>query len=1037
MHFNADELAEISGRLSGDHGHFPSSNLVNYGQTVILKPGARTFTGVLLSGEAVSELLGEDYEVFPVTLSYLPDVSSDGLDRVPVEASDLEAAIDALPEDDDAFGAKGGAIRKRYNRLLGRYRRFAVKASRKRSPKSMARAERLLSRLRSIFLKIQERGIDTEGLVRPDEAARQVAAMLSEAELTERAVPTVPNVSTPFDMPSGPPTFTVEQREADAELRQDVRADTPGYLFGSSEHDYFGIEEDVLPSEYEALVSEAERLDDRIEDADEVEAFGATGDAIRGKYQRLANRYRRFAAKAYRKGTPKLRAKAERLLSRVRKIYLKMQEKGLEVEGLTRPDELAEETEVFVLEAEVSSRATPGAPKKSAKSSKKSKRSKKKDEGEDEPSSEENEDEEGSSNMFGFEGTNFDFIDNEEEIVFGLQQTIQEVREAMGMDDDLDLLDDELNVMEDDSDRVREELEALDDMDDDDFGDDDFGDDDEDEDDEDDETSVKDVREARREARIAKAERDAAKAELARARAERRLSKISGEDDEDEGDSDLDEDEDKPAKAKKAKGKSKAKGGDEGEDNEEEGEEDGDLVASQRAKLSRAIKQVRSLLSDKQSSELLADTRGTLQEAGKLLSTLNFKARRGAKNGGIVYGRLRPVPAGGKADGITVVAIRRRNRNPQAAKVQAFAGSFGMASDGHLLDVYATDFLDRSEGFDALESMEAIRDYTGPNDFVYGAEDMMGARLFQTRGRELRQQMPAMRSKRLLKVAANPYRSRRSRRAAMQELRQRHAARMGAEEQQAEEIGYLFVTRGRELVQQMPELRSYRLYNIFSNPYRSERVRREALETLAERFASEQFGDDYGRMFRVRGRKAVALTPYASSRKLMEVASNPYRSSRVRAAAAAELAERHAERQGLPAPVAVVPNPISPQIVVQPTPITPATAPVTASIATPAPAPAPVPAPAPAPAASGPVYVPVANPAFSQPPAAYFQDQQALEREVAARAPALYGEWYPAEEDYGRAVGPDAYGSFAVQPYPYGDAAPLPAPRRAGPEVFA
>jgi hypothetical protein len=854
-------------------------------------------------------------------------------------------------------------------------------------------------------------------------------------------------------MPQGPPTFTVEQREADTQLKQDARAETMGYLFGSVEHDYFGIEEDVLPSEYQALVAEAERLDERVEDADEVDAFGAAGDSIRGKYQRLANRYRRFAAKAYRKGTPKLRAKAERLLSKVREIYLKMQEKGLEVEGLTQPEELAEETEVFVLESEVSSRATPGAPKKS--SSKKSKKAKKKsEEGEEEPS-EENEDEEGSSNMFGFEGTNFDFIDGEEEIVFGLQQVIQGVREAMGMDEDLDLLDDELNAMEDTSDKVREELDALDDLDDDfddDFGDDD--DDDEDDDEDEDGVSAKDVREARREARIAKAEREAAQAELKRAKAERRLSKMSGEDDEDDADLEDEEDEDRPAKAKKSKSKKPKDEDDEADENGEEGEEDGDLVASQRSKLARALKQVRSVLADKKSSELLADTRGTLQEAGKLLSTLNLKARRGAKNGGIVYGRLRPVPAGGKSDGITVVAIRRRSRNPKAAKVQAFAASFGMASDGHLLDVFATDFLDRSEGFDALESMESLHAYTGPNDFVYGDEDMMGARLFQTRGRDLRQQMPAMRSKRLLKVAANPYRSRRSRRAAMQELRQRHAARMGAEEQQAEEIGYLFVTRGRELMHQMPELRSYRLYDIFRNPYRSERVRREALETLAERFAGDAFGEDYGRMFRVRGRQAIALTPYASSRKLMEIANNPNRSPRVRAAAAAELAKRHAERRGLPEPVVVNPTP-TPQIVVQPTPITPATAPVTASIATPAPAPAPA-------SAAGPVYVPVANPAFVQPPApppppqpsaAYFQDQQALEREVATRMPALYGGWYPGDEDYGRAAGPDMdmdmdmnmdeedeaeeMGSFAVAPYPYGDAAPLPAPRRAGPEVFA
>ena len=366
-----------------------------------------------------------------------------------------------------------------------------------------------------------------------------------------------------------------------------------------------------------------------------------------------------------------------------------------------------------------------------------------------------------------------------------------------------------------------------------------------------------------------------------------------------------------------------------------------------------------------------------------------------------------------------MIAVRRRARNPQAAKVQAYAASFGMDSNGHMLDVYATDFLDRSGGYDGLESMEAIQYATGPNDYLHGEEefgqDMMG-RMFRTRGRELRQQMPAMRSGRLLQVASNPNRSRRSRRAAMQELRARYGAQEQAAESQAEEIGYLFVTRGRELMDQMPELRSYRLYNIFSNPYRSERVRREALQTLAARYAEDNFGEDYGRMFRVRGRRAVALAPQASSAKLLQVASNPYRSERVRAAAAAELAERHAAKQSLPAPVEVVPNPVAPQVVVQPTPITPATAPVTSSIATPAPAPAYVPVASPSftqPAAPAPA------PAPAQPSAAYFQDQQALEREVAAALPSYY-----------------AYDG-SMNTYPFGDAAPLPPPRRSGPEVFA
>jgi hypothetical protein len=397
---------------------------------------------------------------------------------------------------------------------------------------------------------------------------------------------------------------------------------------------------------------------------------------------------------------------------------------------------------------------------------------------------------------------------------------------------------------------------------------------------------------------------------------------------------------------------------------------------------------------------------------------MNLRLKKGSKNGGIDYGRLRPVPRGGGSDGITVIAVRRRARNPNATKVQSYAASFGMDSDGHMLDVFATDFLDRSEGFDALEGMEAIQYATGPNDYLYGegedefGQDMMG-RMFRTRGRELRGNVPGMKSGRLLQIASNPHRSRRSRRSAVQELRARYGAAQHAEETQAEEIGYLFVTRGRELMDQMPELRGYRLYSIFRNPHRSERVRQKAIHELAARYAEDTFGGEYGRMFRVRGRSAVALAPQAKSAKLLQVAANPYRSERVRAAAAAELAERHAARQGLPAPVEAVPDPAAPQIVVQPAPITPTTAPVTSAIVTPTPA-----------------YVSVASPAFTQsapapapaqPSAAYFQDQQALEREVAAALPSYYG--YD--------------GSMNAGPFPSGDGAPLPPPRRTGPEVFA
>ena len=985
MLFNADDLHDLAQRLSGEHGSFSSSNLVNYGQTVILRPGSRTSMGVLLSGEAAGELLGEDYEVFPATLTYKPDVSSDGLDRLPVELVELESELDRLDDTDEQFGARGERIRNRYMRVVGRFRRYAIKAKRTGKPGPRRRAAALLRRIGRIYSKMQERGIETGGLPTPPQIRRQARRMLRE--FNRPSAPKAPDAVTPFELPAPPPAFGVEQDEADEELAADARAESEGYLFGGDEHDYFGISDDTTPSEYLSLLSEAERLEDKIDEDDDLEdAFGAGGDVLRGRYERLANRFRRFSAKASRKGTERSSSKTERLLNKIRKLYLKLQEKGIEVEGLTTPDELAEETAAFVMEAgEV----------KSKRRGRKARRS----------SADESQNEEEDA-MFGVESAPFDFIDESEEIVFGLEAALEDARAALGLDEDLAGDDDDLSGddEEDDEAEFKAFLEGEDDEDD--FGDDEEGDEEEEAPESEDEPSV---REARRAAKVARLEADRAKSELRRVRAERKAERLSGEDE------DEDEDDVEDTKPSKAKGKAKA------EDSEDEIPEDesDDMVAVQRSKLSKAAKQASAILSDPKSAEVVSDLSSALREAKRLLSTMDIRLKKGSKNGGIDYGRLRPIPRGGGSDGITVIAVRRRARNPQAAKVQAYAASFGMDSSGHMLDVYATDFLDRSGGYDALESMEAMQYATGPNDYLYGDEefgqDMMG-RMFRTRGRELRQQMPAMRSRRLLQVASNPNRSRRSRRAAMQELRARYGAQEQAAESQAEEIGYLFVTRGRELMDQMPELRSYRLYNIFSNPYRSERVRREALQTLAARYAEDNFGEDYGRMFRVRGRRAVSLVPQASSAKLLQVASNPYRSERVRAAAAAELAERHAAKQSLPAPVEVVPDPAAPQVVVQPTPITPATAPLTSSITTPSPAPAYVPVASPAftqPAAPAPA------PASAQPSAAYFQDQQALEREVAAKLPSYY-----------------AYDG-SLNAYPFGEEAPLPPPRRSGPEVFA
>ena len=1028
--FNADDLHDLSGRLSGSHGEFPTSNLVNYGRTAIVKPGARTLTGVLLSGEAVADLLGEDFEVFPVTLTYATHIPSEGLDRVPVELAELESMVDRLGDDDEAFGAKEQNLRGQYERILARYRRLAVKAGGGKNS-GKRKAEMLLKRLGRIYKKMQDKAVDTHGLATPTQIASQVRGMLAESASAGRRAGVMPDVATAYDLHTVPPAFSIEQREADRDLSQDVRAETQGFLFGSVEHDYFGVEEDVLPSEYESLMAETERVKGAVEDVDELdeEAFGAGGDAIRARYARLANHYRRFASKAYRKGTPRVRAKAERLLSRIRKIYMKMQEKGLELEGLTTPEELADQASKFVMEAEVTSRATPVAGKRAGKRSTDDSEDLEDTENEDEPS----------MGLFGYEGTPYDFVDAQEEIVFGLQQVMDEVRDMLGLhdeglfgaddhellhgdDDDLmgdddDLMgDDEDELGDDDSDILGEaeadELAAIDDMmgEDDDIGDDDddlMGDD---EDEDEDDTSKADVKEAKRgealakaEARAAKAEARKTKAELAAARAQKKLDRMGEEEDEDAVEDEMEPPE-KAKSPKKAKSSKKAKPSESSEE-DSEAEKDPDLLAAQRGKLSRAIKQASSSLA--QAPELVSSASEVLDQAKGLLSKLNFKARRGARNGGVDYGRLLPVPRGGASEGITVTAIRRRVTNPDASAVQTYAASFGLASDGHLLDVFAADFLDRSEGYDPLESMAAIRAYTGPNDYLYGDDDaeestLMGSLAFDVRGQDLRNKMPAMKPDRLLQIASNPKRSRRSRRAAVQQLRQNHEARMGAEEALAEEVGYLFVTHGKSLLEHLPSLTDHSEYDLFLNA--NDRVRSGAILGLADDYADENFGAGQCPRFRVRGQQAVALIPSASSEKLMRVANNPCRSNMVRSAAAAELAKRHAQRQGLPAPVAVSLSPAGAQPVLQPTYITAATAPVTASFA--------------------PAYVPAANPAFAQPPPpqvspGYFQDQAALEREVASRGVSYYGE------------------DGSLNAYPFGDATPLPPPRRLGPEVFA
>ena len=166
MAMNDTDLERIAAALSGVHGAFPINNLVNYGDTVVVRPGARTDGNVVFSGIEIASRLPSEYIAYPLAVEYA------------AEADDS----DDLGEEVASFGAEVvGASIKKTVRLRARYARITEKfRMRVRNVRGLGRAKdfkiatRALKRLNKIWARMGKVGINRGGLVPPPVLAAEL-----------------------------------------------------------------------------------------------------------------------------------------------------------------------------------------------------------------------------------------------------------------------------------------------------------------------------------------------------------------------------------------------------------------------------------------------------------------------------------------------------------------------------------------------------------------------------------------------------------------------------------------------------------------------------------------------------------------------------------------------------------------------------------------------------------------------------------------------------------------------------------------------
>ena len=295
---NQTDLHRIAAKITtAGFGVFPTTSLVNYGATVMVKPGAVTDQNVVLSGHDIAEILAGAYTVFPVAIEYAPLHSFESLGAVASEMKSLDGDLDRLG---DGFGALYGDVsarlRRRYERIAQRYRKVATKSIAKGKGTDTRRLRRLSKRLEKIWSKMKTKGVKTEGLSSPKTVRKAISRGVARAdeELTRKkrdptldATQTRSKVKSDFDVPvpvdrqmneDDIPDNDEDLLADDDELGSDIRAETVGYLFSGAEHDYYGVEgtpAEIILSDDEDVSVE----DPGGEEVEELEEGAAEADA--------------------------------------------------------------------------------------------------------------------------------------------------------------------------------------------------------------------------------------------------------------------------------------------------------------------------------------------------------------------------------------------------------------------------------------------------------------------------------------------------------------------------------------------------------------------------------------------------------------------------------------------------------------------------------------------------------------------------------------------------------------------------------------
>jgi hypothetical protein len=309
---NQQDVEKVAEQISRVHGSFSSSNLVNYGQTIVVKPGAATKAGKPIRGLEVAEALSGDYAVQPLAVTYgsagpLPaEEDPDAFERamnMELDSADTEVDEPASPAEggEEAFGfdefspddallvpPRGLRLRLRYQRISSRFGRFAVYAVRTGSLRHRQAASRVFRRIRRLWDRMLRRGVPVVGLMSPSTLRRRVYELTQGASAlqapSQAAAPVFP-LRAPMvsQAPGMPKPLAFDQAALERSVgisatnqlltqsfggapsvSADARAETVGYLFSRMEHDYFGLISTpfqiVLTDEDEAVLDDDDDL---------------------------------------------------------------------------------------------------------------------------------------------------------------------------------------------------------------------------------------------------------------------------------------------------------------------------------------------------------------------------------------------------------------------------------------------------------------------------------------------------------------------------------------------------------------------------------------------------------------------------------------------------------------------------------------------------------------------------------------------------------------------------------------------------------